>query len=1109
MRKGLYLLAALFLIPSIAFSQGVTTAAMNGLVADDVGKPLAGATVQATHIPTGTRSGAVTNSAGRYNIRGLRPGGPYSVVVTMVGFARQQKDNIMLSLDENLKLDFTLTESGVQLQAVTVTATRSDVINTNRTGSAQLIAQSEIESLPTIARSLHDYSRLSPQIISSTSEGSNVSGRNSKYNNIQVDGAVMSDAFGLNTSGTPGGAANAEPISLDAIQEFQVAIAPFDVRQGGFTGGLINAITRGGTNFYHGSAYVFRRDESLIAKSPVESWDVRDRNGNGIIEKSDSIKKRAPYPDFDETTVGGSVGGKIIADKLFFFANGEYRGRSDPQVLGIQDPAAANNFDVPLDSIRAIQAIARNTYNYDPGSIDPYTRTSGDVKLFMRLDYNLSNRHRLTLRHNYVDARQDNSVTRSRFFFSFEGQEYVYRSRQNQSVLQLNSVFGHEFANEFRAAATFIRDKRDYQSNPFPAVTIQNLGDDARYSIGLGVDRFSQANAIDQDIIEITDNFTWFAGNFHGDHVVTLGTTNQFVTFDNLFAQDIFGSYTFASVEDFAAGKPSSYSLSYLRDGGKPRAKYGYAQLAFYAQDEWGILDNFRLTFGVRGDIFTFNDTPTENPTFAQFFPGLHTSEMPSPASVSPRMGFNWDVRGDKTLQARGGVGYFAGRTPGVWIGNQFSNTGMDYYRINLGSRDKLPQFNPDPYRQPTQETDSTLKLVKTTEVNITDPDFQMPQLLRADVAADYQLSPGFYATVEFIYGKTIYDVLIKNVNLLPMTAPGGGRLVSIDGRPMYNGKNTVSSNDFTGVYELTNSRKGYQSSVSIQLQKPFRQGFLPEMSLNFAYVYSQAKDVNSATSSRAVSNWQFNHVVDPNDPELSTSLFEIPHRIMGSIAYQFKYGENWFGGDAWATTLGLYYEGRSGSPYSFLYYTRSNYKFASAPVQDANVRDANNDDIWGNDLVYIPTGPQDDKVILVAPDEANPGAWTSQAGWAELESFLNSVDGLERGRIMKRFSLRQPWRDQLDFRLTQDIPTVKGQKFQVTLDVMNVLNLLDKDWGKQKYVSNSAYSLFEFRGYDRDTGRMRIAYVPNSRGNTEDDIFETSDFWSRWQMQLGLRYTF
>ena len=1068
-----FIIFLILLIPFSAFSQGMTTASINGTVKDTEGTVLVGASIKVVHNPSGSVVGTRSNKSGRFNAVGLRVGGPFTIETSMIGYEKTVINDINLGVGQNMSLDIVLSQKSVRTENIEVIADKGDIISSEKTGASQTIGQEEIENLPTISRSIHDYSRLSPHVISSTSEGSNVGGRNSKYNTIQVDGAVMSDAFGLSASGTPGGQAETQPISLDAIQEFQVSVSPFDVREGGFTGGAINAITRSGSNNVRGGAYFFGRNGSFVGSSP-------DAN-------------RRPYDDFGESIIGGRVGGPVYSDKLFYFVNGEYKVRTDPFTIALGDPQAQRYFPLSGDSLDIIRQISINKYNYDPGTYQNYSRSTDSYKMFARLDYNISDKHRLTFRHNFVSAIQGKDISRSETFYSYSGQEYLFNSMQNQSVLQLNSVLGSSMANELRAAFTSINDVRDAMSAaPYPQITINRLGPDGKSSVSFGTRSASQANELNQKIFELTDNFNWFLG----DHVITAGTSNQFITFDNLFIQDYNGAWSFDGVEAYKQGIARGFTRGYsLIEGSlQPRAKFSYGQLGFYLQDEWSLLSNFKVMAGVRADLFIFPENPLNNvkvaETFAnptEFAPGgLRTDFMPSPIAFSPRIGFNWDVFDDKTNQLRGGIGLFSGRTPGVWLANQYSNTGMDLGRTDI--RDPAFQFTEElGYNPPTGA-------VQTSEINLIDQEFKMPQVLRANIAYDRELPYGLFATFEIIYGQTTNDVLYKNINLKYAYDKEGNRQFAIDGRPLYTGRDKLN-NDFTRVLYLTNTNEGHQSSFTVQIQKPFRQGIWRDLSLNLAYTYNLSEDVNSLTSSVAASNWQFNQIADPNNPALTTSLFSIPHRVLFNVSYMFEII------NGYNTSVGLFYEGRSGSPFSMVYFTESG----------VYIGDANNDDHWNNDLAYIPAGPDDPIMILTT------------GNWNELESFINQFDELkdQRGKISERYSLRQPWRNNLDVRITQDIPTTGKQKLQISIDILNLMNMLDPSWGYQYFITNSSYSMLRFEGYvsqaeinaglfvQEDLNKIKAGFVPDFRGNTKEAIFSISDLTSRWQMQLGIRYFF
>ena len=1050
-----------FALCMTAFSQANTTASISGFVKNTDGNPLISATVRVEHLPTGTKSGAITGRTGKYNILGLKVGGPYKVMISMVGYEAQTFEDVFLSLNEALTLNVSLKEQATMIDPVVVEVTKNDIISSDKTGATYKISEIDIDNLPTIARSIHDYSRLSPLIVSSSSDGSNVAGRNTRYNNITIDGAVINDAFGLASSGGAfGGTAGTQPISLDAIEQFQVSISPFDIKEGGFTGGLINAISKSGTNNLTGSVYYFGRNKNFIGNNPVSDL---------------------PYPDFNESQIGARVGGPVIKNKLFYFANFEMGLRSEPYVIGLLGSNEANIFSISADSLRIIRDAVINKYGYDPGSYDDYTKKINNYKLFLKFDYNINDKNRLTLRHNFVTGDQGNAVSRSRSTFSYANQEYKFNSVLNQTVMQLNSVITPQLVNELKMSYTAVREHRDPLSSPFPSVTLRNMGQDGKGLITFGIDRFSQANALDQDLFEFTDNLFYFLGN----HVLTLGTSNQMVSSNNLFLQDYYGAWEFSadangsSLDNFLAGKASRYMLSYANtaatDGElKPRANMRYFQWGFYAQDEWSVLENLKLTAGFRVDLFSFTKKPLENSQFAaphnwygmDAGSVLNTSVIPNPISYSPRIGFNWDVNNDKQIQLRGGVGLFSGRTPGVWISNQFSSTGVDVLRID--ERNTQYTFTPDVNNQPRPDNPKA----QTTEINITDPNLKMPQILRGNLGFDYQLPLGFVLTLEALYGKTIYDIEYQNINLQYAKNDDGTIATTIDGRNLYSKEQVDKS--FTRVIYMKNTTQGNQLNLVAQIQKPYGQGILPNLSANLAYTFSKVEDVNPLTSSRAVSNWQYNVGLDPNASELTRSSYEVPHKIMANISYTFDYSKNF------ATTIGIYYEGRSGLPFSMVY-----------------VEDANGDNIYGNDLVYIPTGANDPKFNLITNN------------WDELNALIDDFDYLKnnRGKIMEKNSLNTPWRNNLDLRLTQDIKFF-GYKMQITLDAINFLNLMNKEWGRIKYVPYGSYSLFTFKGYDQETGKINAGYTPK-KGANSDDIFSVDDLGSRWQLQLGLRFTF
>ncbi|HRR08118.1 MAG TPA: carboxypeptidase regulatory-like domain-containing protein [Rhodothermales bacterium] len=1030
----------------------VTTASFTGKVTDPQGNPVPGATIIATHVPSGTVNGTTSNVNGNYNLLYLRTGGPYTLKVTFVGYKAFERTNLFLSLSEQKNVDITLTEENATVD-VEITAERNAAIAADRTGAKQNISTAEIENLPTIARSITDFTKVSPQVV-----GNNVGGANNRYNNIQIDGAVTNDVFGLADNGLPGGQTGAQPIGLDAIAEFNVEVAPYDVRQSGFTGGLINAVSRSGTNNFNGSLFGYYRNNDFTGKL------TKDAGGNPLSTAS-------LVPEFTDYQTGFRVGGPIIENKLFFFLNGELRDRGDPIDAGLKDynVTAPNIFNAAKADMDRIVTAAKNIYGFDAGSYDNFNAKTGSQYLFARIDYNINKTHRLMIRNNFVDADRLRGVDRNTSTFGFDTQAYKFLSKQNSTVVQLTSVLGAKIGNEARLVYTTIRDKRSPQINPFPQIEIQNVAGSGT-SVFMGVERSSQQNALDQNLLSFTDNFSYFAG----DHNITAGVQIDHSTFSNLFIQDAFGTWRFSSIANFENKIANRYRKSYLLDGGKERAEWAMLMSGAYLQDQWKALPNLRLTLGVRVDVPTFLDNPTKNNQFATDFPGRSTDEVPSGQVLfSPRFGFNYDVFHNKKTQLRGGIGVFSGKTPGVWLSNQYSNTGVDFARIDVTSG--VPTVNVDPNYKPAASL-----VAATSAIALTDKGFKLPQVLRGNIGLDQELPLGLVGTLEFLYSKNMNDVVYENLNLVTDASNISTTTKPSDGRPFYVTARKYSR--YTNVMLLKNSNEGYTYNFSVQLKKNERNGFFG----NIAYTYGEAWDVNSGRSSVAQSQYEFNEVTgNPNDPGLARSDYDVPHRIIGTISYKFNLGKL-LGVKTLATTASLLYEGRSGFTGNYVY-----------------VGDANGDGFAGNDLAFIPANETD----AVWQNNGGTDTRTPAQVWADANSFIESVDDLKnnRGKIFPRNGARQPWRNSLDARFTIDLPSVKNQKLQLTADILNVLSLINEEWGVVKFINFDSYSLFGFRGYEASTGKPILRFTKPANGTP----YTTDQIASRWQMQLGLRYTF
>ncbi|HEX6911845.1 MAG TPA: carboxypeptidase regulatory-like domain-containing protein, partial [Longimicrobium sp.] len=895
-----------------ATAQAVTTAAIAGRVANAEGQPVAGAQVSATNTQTGSVSRVVTRADGRYLLPGLQPG-QYRIVVSALGLGTQTRENVQLTLGETSSLNFDLAVQAITLETLTVTGEGSGVISQSRTGPSAVVSDSTLRRAPTITRDLQDFTRLVPQIAVTNTETGAVSGggRNNRFNQLQIDGSASNDLFGLSASGSPSGQAGAKAITLEAIQELQVVLAPFDVRQNGFTGAAVNAITRSGTNEFHGSIAGFNRNEELAG-------EFVDFEG----------ERSGPLAEFENTELAGSFGGPIVRDRAFFFLAGERTRRVDPL-----------NFVAGTDPTRGItttqaQQVADYlaTLGYDPGGIDDLTREQESTNLFGRLDFNLGQNNRLTVRHNYITGDRD-SFSRSASSYTLGNAGYVQNSTTHSSVLQLNSSFGGGLFNELRLGYNRVRDHRSFGGSEFPRITVQY----GSRSVVAGTENFSGRNVLDQDAFEITNDLTIP----FGAHTFTVGTSNEFSKFSNLFVRNPFGNYTFDSFADLQAGRPEFFEYSYLcqtglpncTGNGSPRAEFGVNRFSLYGQDRWDVRDNLQLTLGVRVDAAQLPDTPEENPDVVEFY-DRSTADVPGTTFLfNPRFGFNWDVQGDQTTQVRGGAGLFSGRTPYVWISNAYGNTGLDYVRFtcsgtNSSTTDDPPPFVADPFGQPMSCVGGGGS-VAPNEINLIDPNFKSPQVARFALGVDRQLPFGFIGTLEGLYTKTIHDVLYQNLRVSVDTQ---GRMV--EGRPRYQTRSGSTTPGIGDVIDVTNTDEGFAYNLTAQVQRPFRDGW----DFSLAYTYSHAEDVNPVTSSQAISNWRFNLTQDdPNNPGLSTSDFDIPHRVVASTTYRVRLLPRA------ATDLSLVYIGQSGQPYSYRYFD-----------------DINFDGSFGNDLLYVPASQDD-----------------------------------------------------------------------------------------------------------------------------------------------------
>ncbi len=1031
-----------------AAAQTVTTGTLVGVVMDAQRAVVPGANVVAVHVPTGTTYTAVTQADGHFTMMAVRVGGPYTVKVSMGGFKTEEQSGVQVALGETRQMEFVL-QVAARSETVTVVAD-AQVIDTSSAGTSANVAPQAIDTMPTIARSINDFARTSPYFNTNTdsaggSDMISVAGRNNRYNNMQIDGAVNNDVFGLASTGTPGGQTGTQPVSLDAIQEIQLLVSPYDVRQGGFSGGGINAVTKSGTNNFHGTGYLFMRNQDWVRGIP------------GVVTQANPNPTDTFVGPFSDKQVGFSVGGPIVKNKLFFFTNIDWARKTTPSGFSIDGTSGQTFTDAAL--VPQVLAIAKSKYNYDPGGLNEFAKPNNSNKIFARGDYNISSGHQLTYRTNWVDGLADIGYPQN-YNYMMPDNYYHMTDKMLSNVAQLNSSFGTALFNELRV--TYQRERNLRGSQPdapaFPQVRVDFPS--GNY-MTFGTEYSSQANALNQDIVEVTDDLSWIKGS----HSFSFGTHNEFYKFYNLFIQYLYGGYRFSSIANFDAGIAQAYNHNFSNTSNPlEAARFNVLQFGIYAGDKWRIRNNFMLTYGLRVDLPRFPDDPHANQVPVRDF-GYSTDVVPSPTMWSPRLGFNWDLSGGsgRRSQLRGGLGMFTGRTPYVWLSNQYGNTGVDFtsLSVNYSASNKIT-FVADPNNQPTTVTGGQ---TGRQTINVIDPDYKFPSIIRTNLAYDHDLGFwGFVGTAELVYTWNYKDIFYQNLNYIPAS-------ILPDGRYTYK-KFDSSLND---VMLLTNTGAGKSWSVSYKVQRPFRN----RLFLSASYLLNRAYSTNDGTSSVARSNWAGTPVgADTNNPPITHSRYEVGSRVNIAATVPIKLPLHM------GSAVSIFYNGQSGFPYSL----------------DFN-GDANGDGVTNNDLMFIPSSQ--DQVIVYSSTSGQT------ATWDQLNAFLNSTYAKDyRGKIAPRMAAHAQWMNQLDFRYAITVPTWKETKAEVTIDVFNFLNLLNNSWGWQYFGNFPAVTSIGYGGQDAATGKMRYN-LATINSPTFQGVFTRDDLRSRAQAQIGLRWRF
>ncbi len=1074
------LLAVAFFAMTVSFGQSSTTSALNGQITDSNGEPLPGANVVVIHVPTNTTYGAATDFDGFYRISNMRPGGPYKLTISYVGYTDYTDEGFRLTLGQTKSVSVQLSESASVLDEVVITATRNNVFDSNRTGAETTLSQRDLANIPSASRSIADFLRATPQVqLREGSDGFSVSigGQNNRFNSINVDGAVSNDVFGLAGSGTDGGQTGANPFSIDALEQIQIQLAPFDVKNSGFTGAAINAVTRSGSNNVEGSVYSYFRNESFAGKTPTaltNDGDARER-----------------LDEFTALTYGVRVGLPIVKDKLFLFVNYERQDNETPQPFNISN-YQGNSTATDLESFRQFMI---STYGYDPGIYDNNTSTLENNLVTAKLDWNINENHSITLTHRLQDTDNLEARNSTNGTIAFLNGSEFFVNKTNATTLQWNSSYGSKYANSMIISYKTVRDDRDPSGSPFPSLSL----DDGDGRIILGAEPFSTANLLDQDIFTFTNNFEIFKGR----HAITLGTHNEYAKVKNLFFPFNYGSYGYrddnngtglTGLQEFMLGLPTTdydhgYSLvgsGVVGDESAGASEFDVLQLGFYAQDEVTMSDNFKLTAGIRFDIPYWSDGPVNDHFNNTTIPlleaagkdlqGARVGRGVSPTiHVSPRIGFNWDAKGDNTTQVRGGLGIFTSRLPLVWPGGTYNNNGVtggfsgDW---NFGDLN----FEPDVNQQPEHVAPGSGGT--GGNVDLFASNFKLPTRFKVNIAVDQKLPWwGLIVSADLIWNDNITDIYYENLNLKGPI----GNLNGADNRPYYDRRDEIDDT-YGRIILASNSSGGNSWNGALTIRKPYENGFAGQVS----YSYGEANAIFDGTSSQNSSQWRNIQTVNGKNSNLpvTRSDFSQGHRVSSNISYEHEWNDNI------KTTIGLFYNGSQGAPFSYTYRDR---------------RDLLNDDSRDNALMYVPATAGE----ITLADRSGSATGTADE-WAILNNYIENDDYLRtrRGQYAERNGSRGPWSHIVDLKFLQDISfnaMKKKNTLQLSIDIFNFTNLLNKDWGRQQFAFRNTQILQTDTAGPDPVFSLRESVIEDGSTQIDDSGIQSS----RWQMQVGLRYTF
>lgn len=1084
--KKLLLLLFLGLSLNTVFAQE-TSSTLSGRIKGDKNEIVAGATIKLTHVPTGFTVTFQSNAKGLFVAPNLKPGGPYTIKISSVGYKEQEFNDVTLTLGANPDVEVTLKNSVNQLTDV--------VVNSNTRKKAEggtVIGVRQLNSLPTLGRSLSDFTRLTPQ-----SNNNSFAGSSFRYNNLTIDGAINNDAFGFSNSaggvsgggqsGAAGSGTRTNPYSLDVIQEVQVQLAPYDVKLGNFTGGSVNAVTKSGTNQIHGSVYNYMRNSSLIGKSV------------------DGLKTPMPS-SFHDNNQGVTISGPIVKNKAFFILNYERTDRQEPTFYNIGDPGTP----ITLSEAQQIVAKLQTKYGYDPGSyLGAYNIFTKSDKLFGRLDFNLNEKNTLTIRGIYTDGR-GNNLERSATNFQFGSTDFTQYTKNINLTAELKSRISNNVNNQLSLSYINVHEYRDFPGTLAPYMDIDNG------RITLGTWREASIYNLKQSTFEITDNLTITKGI----NKFTLGTHNEFYDLSYGFINSYNGRWEYSrGLSSFLNDNPSRIRGAFLtnpaidgtRNGiyNNPPSPFKVALTSAYLQDEISVSSKFKLSPGIRFDYSFVGNQPvldpalnstnsvgyvSSNPTYnAPSFSTL-TDKIPSRLAISPRLGFNYDVNGDQSLILRGGTGIFIGRVPFAWYGYAYTLSGNTYGNIDWNGPAAgvtVPlTFNTDKLRDTVTKYGGVSRST-TREVDVFDNNFKLPTIWRSSLAVDYKFGNGYKFTADVLYTSTIHDVNYQQINLKDSVAYFTTGPTQI---PVYVGGKYNTS--YSNVYCLTNTNQGYRYNLTAQLSKATNNvavgKYFANINWSAAYTYGMSKDITNGIRNSWESSYSVNPTIIPSNSALAYSNFDLRHRIVATFSSNFIWSKSN------SSSIAFVYTAASGNPYSLIY--------QSAPFGNGS----------NAQLPYIPKSIADINL-------KDNGTYTAAQQWYDLNKFIENDPYLRtrRGQYAERNGMRTPWVHSLDMKIMHDFKLGKNnskQSLQVSLDVFNVLNLINSDWGHVNFVTNLNNYTVNFLKFVADAngkavGAPATGYTPTFNFVKPTGIggnyYSIDPINSRWQGQFGVKYIF